>query len=282
MQNLTFNEQDFSLNVMHYGHESRILPHSHDFCEIVYVEQGFTMHRIREDISLLLSGDIFFIPPGVPHEYWRSTNNIVYNCLFYPQVLGEDISELQKLPMLEQLFILDQDSKVKWSKIHLKPEERYEVLMLLKKIINEAEQKSIGWKVRAKALLVCFLVYLSRVWIDNGISLNNIYSGNSAVPYRILEVMEQCLKSDMTVEDMAKASGYNTEYFSRIFKRLSGISPSAYLTSVKIAAAAELLRDSSLSISKIAELQGYNDVNYFSRIFKKETGKTPTEFKKLI
>lgn len=277
---LTIGDQDLQLVVQHYEHGERIEEHSHDFYEIVFVDQGFSMHRVYNDISLLLSGDIFFIPPGVNHQYWRTKNNNVYNCLFYPQILGEDINELNKLPMMD--FLLKDSVDAKWSKIHLKPDDRYDILVLLKKIIKENKLKQLGWKVRSKALFIDFLVSLSRAWASKGTNSDNSYSGNSIMPYKMLKALELSVTSSVTVEEMAKASGYSSEYFSRIFKQLSGMTPSAYIISMKISASAQLLRDPNLSISKVAELQGFDDVNYFSRLFKKETGKTPTEFKKLI
>lgn len=279
----TLKDEEFGLKVELYGHEAKTNSHSHDFIEFSFIEQGFTMHKVEDEkTSLLLPGDILFLRPGVYHEFWKSTNNKVFNCLFYPEILGEDFIALNEIPMLN--WVLKADSKIKWGKTHLKSDARYVISELLKKLQAEGSTRLMGWKIRSKALLIDYLVSLSRVWskekyID---AINEGYENDIdylPTPSGIMRLLEASEKKRMSVEDMAATVGYSPEHFSRVFKKLTGISPLAYLTNMRIAAAAEKLLDERLSISDVAEMIGFEDVNYFSRIFKKETGKTPSEFR---
>jgi len=282
---LTLKDEKFGLKVELFGHEAKTTSHSHDFIEFSFIEQGFTMHKVEDEkTSLLLPGDILFIRPGISHEFWKSTNNKVFNCLFYPKVLGEDLNALIHLPMLNCSLMTE--STVKWGKTHLKPDARFAISELLRKLQTEGTARLLGWEVRSKALLIDWLVILSRVWgkekYTDVINESYITENNSdylPTPSGIMRLLEASEKARMSVEDMAAAVGYSTEHFSRLFKKLTGISPLAYLTNMRIAVAAEKLLDERLSISDVAEMTGFEDVNYFSRIFKKETGKTPSEFR---
>lgn len=274
----TIKDEELGLKADLYGHEARTSSHSHDFIEITFVEQGVTMHRVEGGkTSLLLPGDLLFIVPGTAHEYWKSTNNKVFNCLFYPKVLEQDLDALLQLPLLNQ--ILRSDPEIKWGKTHLTPEYRHTSIETLRKIKTEGEVRKTGWKIRSKALLTDLLVIVARAWEEEDESKINLAE---AIPYTrdaMMQILENSASSRMTVEEMAAGMGYSPEHFSRMVKRLTGITPSAYITSMRIAAAAQRLMDQRLSISEVAQLTGFDDVNYFSRVFKKETGKTPSEFR---
>lgn len=277
----SMKDHSFGLSVELYGHDEKTMMHCHDFIEITFVEQGFTMHRVEGgETSLLLPGNILFILPEIRHEYWKSVNNKVYNCMFYPQVLGEDMGALAQLPFLNR--ILQPHPHIKWGKIHLKSDVRHDIEVLLKKMADESNQKLLGWELRSKALFTDFLISLSRVW-NSGTAADHDgkeFAGEILpTPSGMMHLLEVSAKNKMSVEKMAAKAGYSAEHFSRVFKKLTGLTPSAYLTSMRIAAAAEQLLDKNLSIAEVAENAGFDDVNYFSRVFKKETGKTPSAFR---
>jgi AraC family L-rhamnose operon transcriptional activator RhaR len=274
----TLRDENFGLSVINIKHEERIGRHSHEFIEFAFVSQGFAMHKADNSICLLLPGDVFYILPGISHQYWKSCNNTVYNCLFYPEVLGEDLIKLQSLPMLDTVLNTD-SSNTPWGKIHLKPKSRYEILSLLKKMEYETGSSPPGWNIRAKALLTDFLVSLSRIWLSDEKTPEHQDYCSISTEAGIIGVLENSFHKKTNIEEIAGAAGYSADHYTRIFKKLTGLSPSAYLTSMRIAAAAEKLLDPETSVSKAAEAVGFHDLNYFSRLFKKETGKTPTQFR---
>ena len=67
-------------------------------------------------------------------------------------------------------------------------------------------------------------------------------------------------------------------HFIRQFTALTGSSPHAYQTLLRLQKAQELLADSTLNISEVAAVVGYNNPLYFSRIFKKYVGSPPRDY----
>ncbi|MGL6221188.1 MAG: helix-turn-helix domain-containing protein, partial [Lacrimispora sphenoides] len=66
----------------------------------------------------------------------------------------------------------------------------------------------------------------------------------------------------------------------RVFKKYKGTSPIEYFTKLKIEKAKELMiQFPDLSLRKISESLGFNDVYYFSKVFKKITGIAPSEMR---
>lgn len=74
---------------------------------------------------------------------------------------------------------------------------------------------------------------------------------------------------------VAEYLGYSTNYFSRIFKSITGFYINDYIRQIRIVKAQELLMNSDMTITTIAEATGFSNPNYFYSIFKKETGLTP-------
>lgn len=67
--------------------------------------------------------------------------------------------------------------------------------------------------------------------------------------------------------------------FAHIFKEHTGVTPKAYMLSIKISVAKKLLASTDLPIADIASIIGIDDANYFSRMIRKHTGHSPKHFR---
>ena len=85
---------------------------------------------------------------------------------------------------------------------------------------------------------------------------------------------------EKSVAEIAKMCNVSQNYFCRLFKEYSGITPQDYILKAKIEKAKIALRETSLSVSEIALLCGFEDASYFCRLFKKKTGVSPLGYKK--
>ncbi|TXK77030.1 helix-turn-helix domain-containing protein [Paenibacillus sp. N3.4] len=85
----------------------------------------------------------------------------------------------------------------------------------------------------------------------------------------------------ISLELLSHMAGFSPSYYSRLFKRIKGVSPTTYITKLRIDRAKELLVLSHSSFQDIAQSVGYNEESYFSRMFKKETGHSPANYLKL-
>lgn len=85
-----------------------------------------------------------------------------------------------------------------------------------------------------------------------------------------------------SLTDMAKQVGMSLRTFTRRFRQSVGETPLNYLQEVKVSKCQELLRDTNLSVSEVAEQAGYKDLGYFSRLFKKATGVTPVQYRRMV
>lgn len=87
-------------------------------------------------------------------------------------------------------------------------------------------------------------------------------------------------KQDLSLTAIAETVFVSRHYISHIFKRDYGVSPIEYLIKKRISIAQQMLLNSSLSITEIAQEVGYKDPLYFSQIFKQHMGMSPSTFRK--
>ena len=73
----------------------------------------------------------------------------------------------------------------------------------------------------------------------------------------------------------------NPAYFSTLFKKVTGQNFVDYLQKVRIKEAQNLLSNTHMPISEIAEKTGYKSAHYFSKVFLKAVGIKPTEYRRL-
>ena len=92
-------------------------------------------------------------------------------------------------------------------------------------------------------------------------------------------IAENFSNSDLSVEMLCDHLHLSPAYFSTMFKRETGMSFTAYVTKVRMEAAAERLRTSEEKTYLIAEQTGYLDPNYFSYVFKRYFGTSPSKYR---
>ena len=88
-------------------------------------------------------------------------------------------------------------------------------------------------------------------------------------------------RTDICLDDVAGEASMSTSHFSRIFKKVMGLSYQDYLNGRRITKAKNLLRTSAQSVTEIAVSLGFADPTGFGRIFKKLTGYTPSTYRNL-
>jgi transcriptional regulator GlxA family with amidase domain len=87
------------------------------------------------------------------------------------------------------------------------------------------------------------------------------------------------LRADLSVEALAARAGMSVRSFSRAFAREVGVTPAAYVESVRIEAARAALEDSGATVDGVAALCGFTTVETFRRTFHRHLGTTPSAYR---
>lgn len=106
-------------------------------------------------------------------------------------------------------------------------------------------------------------------------------SGPPAVIQRSIKYIQSHLQEDLSRDLLARKASLSPSYFSILFKKYAGYSPTEYVTKVRIDRAKDLLRSSRLPIRGIASEVGFTDSFYFTRVFTKEVGMSPRDYRQV-
>ena len=87
------------------------------------------------------------------------------------------------------------------------------------------------------------------------------------------------ITENIRVQEIAGQIGLSPDYFSRMFRRMTGESVKDYILGAKVEAARQLLEATSLSISEVASRLGYDSVSHFDQVFKRFAGVSPRVYK---
>ena len=96
---------------------------------------------------------------------------------------------------------------------------------------------------------------------------------------RILDYIGANIDRAIKVEELACEAGLSPAHFSRAFAKSTGRAPHAYILARRVAKAAHLLRNSSLSLDQIAAQCGFHDQAHFNHVFKRAIGATPRGYR---
>ncbi len=96
--------------------------------------------------------------------------------------------------------------------------------------------------------------------------------------YRIIN---ECYSEELTLDELSVRVGRSKYHLSRAFRDYYHVTPGAYLTSVRLARAKEMLEETDLPIREVGQRVGLSNSTYFTTLFKQRFGCSPKEYRAL-
>ena len=98
---------------------------------------------------------------------------------------------------------------------------------------------------------------------------------------RVIERMRN-LDTELSLQVLAKESGYSRVQFLRMFRAATGYTPHNYLLKLRVDRVRELLASPTLSLTDIALECGFSSHSHLSRVFRQVLGATPSEYRRSL
>lgn len=221
--------------------------HQHDSWEMYYCTKG-SDRFVFDDLELLYrEGDVIVIPPDTPHVH---VNENGAACIY---LHISDATLAFRYPVL----LRDDDNQ---SLLHLFSDTHY--------LFNsDAEYRA--------ALLPAYGQLIAQ----------HVSSRRASSPRNLLveeiaqNIVQNYANPNYELDELLKSAPYCYDYLSRLFRQEMHTTPHKYLLSLRLQAAADILRvGTGSSITEVARMCGYSDPLYFSRMFKKKYGVSPREY----
>lgn len=235
------------------------------------------IHAETENQKLTLdqSGDILLINPGPGVMIRDATNcneSAEYAFLIISPAYLLDCALRTHFARGDSVIIF-RDSKIE----HDAKAER-----IARDMAEELAHEETGQVTVVTALVEQLLVHLLRRYSTARRSDELELSRAGLVDRRIrraVELMHAHLAEDLPLEELAAAAYLSPFHFSRLFKKLTGTTPHAYLAALRTAQARTLLAGTDYSITEIAARVGYTSPSHFTKAFRESTGLTPRAFR---
>jgi AraC family transcriptional regulator len=126
---------------------------------------------------------------------------------------------------------------------------------------------------------------LNQLYIDINTEFSSPFLRSSAYYSRLKTVIEYIsinYDKPLALNDLAKLAELSPNYFHTVFTQTVGKTLNEFITEIRINKAKELLLNTNLKISVIAEKCGFDNTSYFSSVFRKKSKKSPSNFKNIM
>ena len=143
----------------------------------------------------------------------------------------------------------------------------------MEKIYVAQDDNSVTAKYKTQSLLCKLFAYMLST-----LEKTPAYSNAEDVISSIKSMIDYNY-NNVSVSVLSEKACLTPEYFSRLFKEKTGLSPKQYILRIRLDKAKEMLVNTDYPIKNIAVTVGFKDPLYFSRIFVKREGVSPSEFR---
>ena len=228
---------------------------------MLYIAEGSCRATTLGKTETVGEGSLIFFFPGEPQEYefFKSTPCVSCYLHFSGTAPAELLGELQKTKT--RIFKIGKSATLE--ELFRRTEEEYTLSL------PNAQGVTGGY------LLAILSLSLRKIRL--------VGEGRIQATGKIADICREMLATlseEHPISYYAAHANLSESRFTHLFHEVTGKSPLAYLTEARIRRAEELLSDTSLPVSAIAEAVGVRSPYYFSRFFKKHTGLSPLDYRK--
>lgn len=253
--------------------------HWHEEIELVYVEEGELDIKLNTTTHRGKAGQLFLINSETLHQIIGVTSSVHHAVVFSPNILSFETFDYSQSHYINP--ILKHDLKLP-EIIDMNTDFGREIFTEYKNLLNDYNNREAGWFLNTKASLFRILAILARkdLLISNTILEQEQHK--IEMMKLIITYIEKNYSSKITLDDLARCTNLNSQYFCRFFKSIVGKTPIEFVNQYRIDKAATLLQESNNKILNVCYETGFNNVSYFIKKFKEYKGCLPSEFKDII
>lgn len=252
--------------------------HSHNFIEIFYILDGSIEHNFNGCVKTLVPGDFAIIDLDAYHSLMpiNNTQCKLINLLFKPSFLdislsdNDDITKIFKCREIQYKRDISKETYI--NTVYHENDDKIKKILI--DMQSEYFRSEFGYLKVLKAQLIEVLIHFLRY-----VNPQPHESVNSAIDIAI-NFIEKNFYRKITLEETSALLHYTPQYFCSKFKQETGYSFAEYLQKIRINKSCQLLQDTNMKVSEIAEAVGYSDIRYYERIFRKYINRTPLQHRK--
>lgn len=242
--------------------------HAHeDFVELILICSGSSEYLIHDKKVIIKPGDLLVYNAGVVHDEVSGPDMEVGS---YCIAVGG-----LHMPGLRENALIPDDAG------YVFPTGKYfaDLRCLFEMMFRTLSAGEPNAELFCSSLMHALLVSVLTVTAGPRAESEKPLEEPHILGRRIKEYIDKHYMEPITLQSMGEALHISPYYLSHVFKQMSGYSPVQYLLRRRIGEAQTLLITTDLSITRIAEMVGYDTQSYFNLQFTKNVGMPPNKFR---
>ena len=245
----------------------------HRYHELYYIAEGKCSVFIGQRTYRLQTGDFALIPAGTLHktDFTSHGQNTKY-------VISFSVNTARQIDAFLETEIAE--TGIRAGKIKAPVQRQEAVLLLVNRMLYEFENQPPLGRSLCLALLAELLISLQRYRAGEAEN-DGIEDTAHGRMREVAAYLCEHSREQITLSEVAAHFAVSPSHLSRVFHRETGFGLREYLVHYRIRQACDLLLNSDLSVTQIADQCGFSDSNYFGDAFKKATGLSPRDYRKL-
>lgn len=237
--------------------------HMHSFFEIEIIMSGRGQHNLNGISYSIEEGSLVFLTPIDFHSIEPDGSARIINISFDSEMIPPEL-QLRFMNRRENMLFKLEQAEI---------ENILNVVNLLKKECDSDDSFS---RAMREHLLGVILGSIARM-AQNEAKLGSNFQNHVQESVKFLF---DHFRDDITLAQVASASGYTPNYFSKLFSDLTGRRYIDFLNNLRINYAKMLLITTKRSVTDIARTSGFSSLSNFARAFKEEVGMPPSAYRK--
>lgn len=244
--------------------------HNHTYYEVHLVTKGESEHQLKNgDIITLKKGDFIIYPPGCKHRITNEPTEFSKLLLAFDFVVKDNLN-----PQTDFYYIAEKAMENVCS--HSSTKSIRTLAKKLIKLYNSASyEKNDLFLFSAMSLII---EMFGMVVGKKVISLEEKF--NDERVNLAIEYIKQNISASLSVNDVANYLYISTRQLTRLFEKTLNVSPGNYIKNYRAERIRNMLLNVNLSLEKISDSMGYNDVSSLIKAFKRVEGVTPAQYRK--
>lgn len=243
-----------------YHYESPV--HWHNYFEIEFILDGAAAYMQNGKEYTAEEGHIHLLTPVDFHSFKAEGNLTLINISFDEEMLTDRMLSL----------LTDKNFK----KIHKAQKSDFDRLIkACELLIHECETDG-----RCKSQL-CEYILFSFFALNSNKFISDTDTSELKGIGKALFYLELHFREDISLKKLSDISGFNTTYFSELFRTVTGENFTERLSTLRINYAKSLLKK-GFSVTDACFSSGFGSLSNFLSVFKKKCGITPSEYRKKL
>ncbi|MCF0229811.1 MAG: helix-turn-helix domain-containing protein [Parasporobacterium sp.] len=256
--------------------------HCHDFIEIKYLAFGELDIPVNDQIVHLIPGDFLFINPQVYHcVQVNNDDTLLINVFIKTDSVSVCFPRLMGSSNFIAKFLLSDTDSCNNSGFFICHTGMDAELRNLLETIYSHQHIDNNSRILCQIKETLFEGLLLKLVCDY--SDNVEISGQGArLPRQLLEIIDYMNSNYLTAtfDELAERFHYSPSHLSKILKKHTGHTFSEFISSARMAQAANLLLNTSLSVPDIIDECGYSGRTNFYNQFRKKYKMSPADYRR--